>query len=129
VLSAIWGVIVSWAWQTFGPMVAALAATVSALATVVYTIGTFLLWLSTRRSVRAMEHAVQLTFMQMTYEATGRSAPGGAMFGDQERTQAMLDAKHRRDFLAALQRDFPGWYASLISKEKPTEPGERQEIP
>jgi hypothetical protein len=51
------------------------------------------------------------------------------MFGDQERTQAMLDAKHRRDFLAALQRDFPGWYASLISKEKPTEPGERQEIP
>jgi hypothetical protein len=44
-------------------MVAALAATVSALATVVYTIGTFLLWLSTRRSVRAMEHAVQLTFM------------------------------------------------------------------
>jgi hypothetical protein len=63
VLSAIWGVIVSWAWQTFGPMVAALAATVSALATVVYTIGTFLLWLSTRRSVRAMEHAVQLTFM------------------------------------------------------------------
>jgi hypothetical protein len=65
----------------------------------------------------------------MTYEATRRSAPGGAMFGDQERTQAMLDAKHRRDFLAALQRDFPGWYASLISEEKPTEPGERQEIP
>jgi hypothetical protein len=73
------GTIASWDWQTNGPIVIALAAGLTALATIVYTLGTLLLWGTTRRSVRAMENVVKLTFLQMLYE-TKRPSVGPSYF-------------------------------------------------
>jgi hypothetical protein len=128
--SAVWGTIASWDWQTNGPIVIALAAGLTALATIVYTLGTLLLWGTTRRSVRAMENVVKLTFLQMLYE-TKRPSVGLSYFikdpGETLRIAAERAYKNQVD--TALQQVFPQLYRLLSVEEQATAPEERQDRP
>jgi hypothetical protein len=130
VLSAIWGAIVAWDWHTYGPIVTALAAGLTALATIVYTVGTLLLWGTTRRSVRSMEHVVKLTFLQMLYE-TKRPSVGPSYFikdpGDTLRIEAERAYKNQVD--AALQQVFPQLYRAVSVEEQAATPEARQDRP
>lgn len=129
-LSAIWGAIVAWDWHTYGPIVTALAAGLTALATIVYTVGTLLLWGTTRRSVRSMEHVVKLTFLQMLYE-TKRPSVGPSYFikdpGDTLRIEAERAYKNQVD--AALQQVFPQLYRAVSVEEQAATPEARQDRP
>lgn len=128
--SAVWGTIASWDWQTNGPIVIALAAGLTALATIVYTLGTLLLWGTTRRSIRAMENVVKLTFLQMLYE-TKRPSVGPSYFikdpGETLRIAAERAYKNQLDI--ALQQVFPQLYRLLSVEEQATAPEERQDRP
>jgi hypothetical protein len=128
--SAVWGTIASWDWQTNGPIMIALAAGLTALATIVYTLGTPLLWGTTRRSVRAMENVVKLTFLQMLYE-TKRLSVGPSYFikdpGETLRIAAERAYKNQVD--TALQQVFPQLYRLLSVEEQATAPEERQNRP
>jgi hypothetical protein len=128
--SAVWGTIASWDWQTNGPIVIALAAGLTALATIVYTLGTLLLWGTTRRSVRAMENVVKLTFLQMLYE-TKRPSVGPSYFikdpGETLRIAAERAYKNQVD--TALQQVFPRLYRLFSVEEQATAPEERQDRP
>jgi len=130
VLAAIWGAIVAWDWHTYGPIVTALAAGLTALATIVYTVGTLLLWGTTRRSVRAMEHVVKLTFLQTLYEAKRPAEtptnlvqnPGGLLRYGAER-------RYQQQYEAAIRQAFPQLYRSVHKEEQAAAPEERQEAP
>jgi hypothetical protein len=128
--SAVWGTIASWDWQTNGPIVIALAAGLTALATIVYTLRTLLLWGTTRRSVRAMENVVKLTFLQMLYE-TKRPSVGPSYFikdpGETLRIAAERAYKNQVD--TALQQVFPRLYRLFSVEEQATAPEERQDRP
>jgi hypothetical protein len=128
-LAAIWGEIVAWDWPTYGPIVTALAACLTALATIIYTIGTLLLWGTTRRSVRAMEHAVKLTFLQMLYETKEPpDLPSPLRIGGSgDMVRYMADLKHRQEYEAALRQVFPQLYGSVHVAEKAAAPEDRQE--
>jgi hypothetical protein len=129
-LSAIWGAIVAWDWNAYSPIVTTLAAGLVVLVTIVYTIGTLLLWGTTRRSVRAMEHVVKLTFLQALYEAKRPAErptnlvqnPGGLIrYG--------ADRRYQQQYEAALRQAFPQLYRSVHQEEPAATPEERQEAP
>jgi hypothetical protein len=98
------------------------------LATIVYTIGTLLLWSTTRRSVRALENAVKLTFLQMLYE-TKRPSGGSDYFVRDPSGMLRLEAEraYKGQLEAALQQAFPKLYGSVHAEEQTTVPEERQE--
>jgi hypothetical protein len=130
VLSALWGAIVAWDWQTYGPIVTALAAGLTALATIAYTVGALLLWGTTRRSVRALENAVKLTFLQTLYDAKRpverptnlvRNPSGLILYG--------AERGYQQEYQAALRQAFPQLYRSVHKEERAAAPEERQEAP
>jgi hypothetical protein len=125
-LAAIWGEIVAWDWPTYGPIVTALAAGLTAFATIVYTIGTLFLWGTTRRSVRALENAVKLTFLQMLYESKRPSAIDP--FRDLNKMGLYtLERRHQQQYEAALRQVFPQLYGSVHAEEQAGTPEGRQE--
>jgi hypothetical protein len=125
--STVWGIIVSWDWQTFGPIVTALAVGVTALATIVYTIGTLLLWVTTRRSVRAMEDAVKLTFLQMMYETKKPSGRSAILGRAEDLIRYGAERAYKDEYNAALQRAFPKLYARIATAEQKSTPEKRQD--
>ena len=126
-LAAIWGAIVAWDWLTHGPMVTALAAGLTALATIVYTVGTLLLWGTTRRSVRAMENVVKLTFLQMLYETKRPLNTLGAASPPARLLQYGVERHYQQQYEAALRQAFPTLYASVHAAAQAATPEARQE--
>jgi hypothetical protein len=108
-------------------MVTALAAGLTALATIVYTVGTLLLWGTTRRSVRALEHAVKLTFLQMLYETKKPSGRSGLIQGLDEMVRYTAERRYRQQYEAALRQVFPQLYDSVQTEEQAVTPEERHE--
>jgi hypothetical protein len=129
VLSAIWGAIVTWDWQTYGPIVTTLAAGLTALATIVYTVGALLLWGTTRRSVRAMENAVKLTFLQILYETKRPSQEPVTLIDPAKMLHDRIVRQHQRQYEAALRQAFPQLYHAAHVEEQTAAPEKRQETP
>lgn len=118
---AVWGTVVSWDWQTLAPVI-------TALATIVYTGGTLFLWVTTRRSVRAMENVVKLTFLQMLYETEKPIELPKNLVRDPTGLQSFGAQRHyQRQRYAALKQAFPKLYASVNAKEQATAPEESQD--
>jgi hypothetical protein len=117
--STAWGIIVSWDWHTLAPIV-------TAWATVVYTVGTLLLWGTTRRSVRALESAVKLTFLQMLYEAKRPSAID-PFREPSTMGRYTVGRRHQQQYEAALRQVFPQLYGLVHAEEQTPVPEERQE--
>jgi hypothetical protein len=129
VLSAIWGAIVAWDWHTYGPIVTALAVGLTTLTTIVYTVGTLLLWGTTRRSVRAMENAVKLTFLQMLYETKRPSKEPVTLIDPATMLHDRIVRQHYQQMRVALQKTFPELYTLVDSEEQAAAPEARQDRP
>jgi hypothetical protein len=125
VLAAIGSAIAAWDWHTYGPIVTTLAVGLTALATLVYTVGTLLLWSTTRRSVRAMENAVKLTYLQMLYET--KKPLDRSMRDPSDLWQYAGERRYQQQYEAALRQAFPHLYASVQAEEQAAAPEQRQE--
>ena len=90
-------------------------------------VGTLLLWGTTRRSVRALENAVKLTFLQMLYESKRPSAINP--FQDPSTMgRYTVERRHQQQYETALRaKPFPQLYGSVQVEEQTTVPEERQE--
>lgn len=88
---------------------------VSALATIVYTVGTFLLWLTTRRALRDARDAFRLNFIVAlhTLEESVADAVGD--------TGHWINAEEtrRERALKLIQKVFPGEWELLVPRTKP----------
>jgi hypothetical protein len=104
-----------------------LAPIITALATIVYTVGTLLLWGTTRRSVRTMENAVKLTFLQMLYETKRPSEIPNPFRNPAEMGRYGAERQYQQQYEAALRQVFPQLYSSVHAAEQAAAPEERQE--
>ena len=89
--------------------VVGISATVTAIATVVYTIGTFLLWHSTRNALDTTKDAFKLNFLvavhQIKLAQTAPVGPAAAVRGP-----FILSS----EAIETLKRVFPAEYESLL---------------
>lgn len=81
--------------------------------TIFYTIGTFLLWWVTYRSMGAIRDAFKLNFLMAAHEIK-RSTPGA---NSPDRFEMMNALFLRTEALEALKRAFPDDYKSLLPSE------------
>src|SRR5215216_6771867 len=94
--------------------------TVAALATIVYTIGTFLLWWVTRRSLQAMRDAFKLNFILALQ--TQRQAPNSRDINELQNWWY-----NKEQFEDLIRRTFPETYQELMPKS--SEPQKKLAFP
>lgn len=100
-----WNTILSWNWQT-------ISSCVAALATVIYVIGTFLLWNTTRKSVNAMRDTFKLNFIVAVMQT---ETPKD---GQDSRIDMMNRLWHQNRWKEILRRVFPEYFESFVSQDK-----------
>ena len=85
---------------------------VSAFAAIVYTVGTFMLWLSTRRALQVARDAFKLNFLVAFHEMEASvvdAIGGGARWVDAEETR-------RERALRLMQKVFPNEWELLAPR-------------
>jgi len=100
-----WNTISSWDWQI-------ISSCITAGATVVYTIGTFLLWSSTRKSVNAMQDAFKLNFIVAVMRAESPQQ------GQDRRSDMINRLWQQNRWKETLGRVFPDYFESLVAKNQ-----------
>lgn len=100
-----WNTILSSDWQV-------VSSGVIAVATVFYTIGTFLLWRTTRKSIDAMKDAFKLNFLVAVMESE-------APYQGQDPRHDMLNRLyHQNRWKDILKQVFPDKFESLIANNR-----------
>ena len=100
-----WNTISSWDWQI-------ISSCVAALATVFYTIGTFLLWNTTRKTINAMQDAFKLNFIVAVMQAETPHQ------GQDSRTDMFNRLWHQNRWKDILKRVFPDHFEFLVANDK-----------
>lgn len=100
-----WNTIASWDWQI-------ISSCVAALATVFYTIGTFLLWNTTRKTINAMQDAFKLNFIVAVMQAETPQQ------GQDSRTDMFNRLWHQNRWKDIFSRVFPDHFDSLVAKNQ-----------
>lgn len=100
-----WKIISSWDWQL-------IFSCVIALATVFYTIGTFLLWRTTRESIDGMKDAFKLNFIVAVMQTETPQQ------GQNNRTDMLNRLWHQNRWKDILSRVFPDYFESLGANDK-----------
>jgi len=100
-----WNTISSWDWQI-------IASCVTAAATVLYTIGTFFLWSTTRRTIAAMQEAFKLNFIAAVMQAEIPQQ------GQDRRTDMINHLWHQNKWKDIFGRVFPEYFNSLVANDK-----------
>jgi hypothetical protein len=88
---------------------------VTAIATIIYTVGTFLLWWTTKNTLRTMDNSFKLSFLQI-FERIGKE-----IIQDDVPTpiKKLQQARMNKAYIDLVQRVFPKEYEAIFPATTP----------